>query len=85
MQELNSCIIFVETIKNKTMSTFETTNVKTFKEDDNTIWFLETRTHLTEGRKLHFVWCESFGKEIKGTRKMIKRLSKDWKSIFNIK
>ena len=66
------------------MSTFTNTSTNTFKESEKTVWFLETVTHNENGRKLHHIWCEFNGKEVTGTRKMMQRLSKDLKQMFNL-
>ena len=52
----------------------------TFKEDKNSIWFLE----LLESGRQWAMWLERDGKQVFGSLEIIKRLSKDHKEIFNI-
>ena len=52
-----------------------------FQEDTNTIWFAQFLPFSKEW----MIWCEKRGSEINGTRTFKKRLSKEWKDLFNIK
>lgn len=59
----------------KTKQTF------TFQEDENTIWFC---THLQFSNEW-MIWAERNGQLIWQTKEFKKRLSKDWKQLFQIK
>ena len=70
--------------KTENMTTFSTLSTKTFQEDKNTTWFLETCQWNDSKKKFHKVWCESNGVVVNETSKVLKRLSTDWKQTFGL-
>lgn len=66
------------------MTHFSTLSTKTFQEDRNTTWFLETCQWNDSKKKFHRLWCEVRGVVVNENSKVLKRLSKETKQTFGL-